>query len=73
MSNIYIYVYIHYRHYISNTLHELTPGQLANGQHKIHIKRSLKFEKNVVSHMTFVGQLTMLYRDIVCTSFMLEL
>ena len=68
-----IYIYIHYRCYISNMLHESTPGWLANGQHKSHTKRCLEFEKNVVSHTTFVGRPTMSYGDIVHTSFMLEL
>ena len=48
-------IYIHYRHYISNTLYELTPGKLAEGQHKIHTKRHLEFKKNAVSCMTFAG------------------
>ena len=40
-------------------LHELTPGQPANGQHESCTKRHLEFEKNVVSHMTFARQPTM--------------
>ena len=68
-----MYIYIHYRCYISKMLHELTPGQLADGQHKSHPKRCLEFKKNVVSHITFVGQLIMSVRDIVHASFMLEL
>ena len=66
-------IYIHYRHYISNMLHESTPGWLADGQHKSLTKGCLEFKKNVVGHTTFEGQLTMLYRDIVHASFMLEL
>ena len=48
-------IYIHYIHYISNMLHESTPGHPANGQHKSHTKRHLEFKKNGVSHMTFQG------------------
>ena len=66
-------IYVHYRHYISNTLHESTPGQLANGQHKCHMKRGLEFKKNVVGHMTFAGQLTMSVGDIVGSIFIIEL
>ena len=66
-------IYIHYRHYISNMLYESTPGLLANSQHKCHTKRCLEFEKNAVGYMTFAGQLTMSYEDIVCALFMLEL
>ena len=40
-------VHVHYRCYISNTLHKSTPGQLANGQHKCHMKRGLEFEKRL--------------------------
>ena len=54
-------------------LHESTPCQLANGQHKCHMKRGLEFEKNAVSHTTFVGWLTMSVRDIVCSIFIIEL
>ena len=54
-------------------LHELTPGWPANSRHKSCTKKCLEFEKNVVGHTTFVVQLMMLYGDIVCTSFMLEL
>ena len=66
-------IYIHYRHYISNMLHELTPGWPADGQHKSHTKRHLEFKRNVVGHTTFAGWLTMSYGDIVYASFMLEL
>ena len=59
--------------YISNTLHKSTPVWPANGQHKSHTKRHLEFKKNVVSPTTFAAQVTMLYGDIVCASFMLEL
>ena len=54
-------------------LYKSTPGRLADGQHKSHTKRPLKFEKSAVSHTTFVGQLTMSYEDFVCASFILEL
>ena len=40
--------------YISNMLHDLTPGQPADGQHKSHTKRCLEFKKNVVSHMALI-------------------
>ena len=66
-------IYVHYKHYISNTLHESTPGQPANGRHKCHMKRGLEFEKNAVSCMTFAGWLTMSVRDIVCSIFIIEL
>ena len=73
-NNIYMpNIYIHYRSYISNMLHRSTPGWLAYGQYKSCTKRCLEFEKNVVSHMTFVGWLTMLYGDIVHASFVLKL
>ena len=48
-------IYVHYRCYISNMLHKLTPGQPANGRHKCHTKRGLEFEKNAVGCATFVG------------------
>ena len=48
-------VYIHYRGYISNALHKSTPGRLADGQHKRHMKKCLKFKKKVVGHMTLWG------------------
>ena len=66
-------VYVHYRHYISNTLHKSTPGWPANSQHKCHTKRGLEFEKDAVSHMTFVGQPTMSVGDIACSIFIIEL
>ena len=65
--------YVHYRCYISDTLHELTPGWLANSQHKCHTKRSLEFKKNAVGCMTFAGQLTLLVGDIACSIFIIEL
>ena len=66
-------IYVHYRHYILNTLHKLTPGWPANGRHKCHMKRGLEFKKNVVSHTTFAGWPTMLVGDIVCSIFIIEL
>ena len=66
-------IYVHYRCYISNTLQESTPGWPADGQHKCHMKRGLEFEKNAVSHTTFVGQLTMSVGDIMCSIFIIEL
>ena len=66
-------IHVHYRRYISNTFHKSTPGWLANGQHKCHRKRGLEFKKNAVGHTIFVGQLTMLVGDIVCSIFIIEL
>ena len=58
---------------LSNTLHESTPGWLADGQHKCCMKRGLEFKKNAVSHMTFAGQPTMSVGDIACSIFIIEL
>ena len=66
-------IYVHYRCYISDMLHKSTPGQLANGQHKCHMKRGLEFKKNAVSSTTFAGQPTMSVVDIVCSIFIIEL
>ena len=49
------------------------PSWPASGWPKSHTKIVFFFEKNAVGHMTFAGRPTMLARQVVCASFMLEL